>query len=81
MQVVRLSHCNSSPLRNPCIDSHNMDEGRGRGASDVSDIEVRKERIGKGGENVISVRQKDIVFYSGFQEECLLPGALVYPYG
>lgn len=49
--------------------------------SDVSDIQGRKERIGKGGEIVISAGQKDMVCFSSVQEECFLPGALASPYG
>lgn len=54
MQVAGLSHRNSSPLRNPCIASRNVEgwRGGGGGHSDMSDIQGRKERIGKEGENV-----------------------------
>lgn len=53
----------------------------GWGHSDVSDIQSRKEKIRKGGENVISVGQKDMACFPSFQEECFLPGALGFPYG
>lgn len=51
--------------------------GRAGEHLDVSDIQGRKGRIGKGEENIISVGRKNTVY---FQEECFLPGALVSPY-
>lgn len=52
MQVARLSHHNSSLLRNPHIASCNV-EGWQSGYSDVSDSQGKKGRIVKGGENII----------------------------
>lgn len=47
----------------------------------MSDIQGREERIGKGGEIVISAGQKDMLCFCRVQEECFLPGALASPYG
>ena len=59
--------------KKPYVASRDMKGGQW-GHSVMSDILVRKQRIGKGGENVISLGRENTVCFSTFQNKSFLPG-------